>query len=409
MKKMILILLCAVMLAGCGTKNPPKNVTASTDAKAALCGVRAIWLSQYDMFEVFTDGSRQRGVEDYSARMERVLDNIAACGFNTVFLQVRPFGDSICRSEIYPTSYILTGAYGRESDYDAVKILLDAAKKRGISVHAWINPLRTVRDGDFEGMDDDYILKRWYDDAEARGKYLVRVGERWYLNPAYDEVRELIAAGAREILSLYDFDGIHIDDYFYPTHEEFFDISAYSAYVALGGELTLGDFRREMINLLVSKLYDAAHERDKLFGIAPSSVAESAYVYQFADVYLWCAEEGYADYICPQVYFGFEHESCPFDVLCDEWSRYARGSDVALIIGITAHKAYLGYDEGAGNGRYEWSETEDVLARCAEYALALEGCVGVSVFSYQYLYDPASGEPIEETSEEREAFIAVIN
>lgn len=411
MKRLLLLLLCATLLFGCTPKNKQdgNSIGVSADADCSeLMGVKAIWLSQYDMFEVYTDGAHQRGVEDYLSRMERVLDNIVACGFNTVFLQVRPFGDSLCRSKIYPASYILTGDYGIGASYDAVDMLLSAARERGLSVHAWINPLRTMGDGDFYKIADGYIIKKWYDDAEKRGKYIVRVGERWYLNPAYGEVRELIVSGAREILELYAFDGVHIDDYFYPTYEESFDAEAYADYISSGGELSIGDFRREAINLLVSGLYDAAHERGRIFGVAPSGVSESAYTYQFADVYLWCAEEGYVDYICPQVYFGFLHETCPFDVLCDEWSRYVRGSEVALIIGITAHKAYLGYDEDAGAGREEWTDHKDVLSRCVECARTLRGCVGVSVFSYQYLYDPVSGEEIAQTSKEREALAAVL-
>ena len=180
-------------------------------------------------------------------------------GFNTVFVQVRPFGDSFYPSEFYPPSSIVVGEYGEVFLYDPFEILVEAAHTAGLSVHAWINPLRLMTTEEIELISRDFAVRCWYDDANKRGKYLVLQGDgRWYLNPGYSEVCDLIVSGAREVVERYDVDGLHIDDYFYPTTAESYDRECFAEYSDSGGTLTLADFRRGAVSALVKELYDAA-------------------------------------------------------------------------------------------------------------------------------------------------------
>jgi uncharacterized lipoprotein YddW (UPF0748 family) len=128
----------------------------------------------------------------------------------------------------------------------------------------------------------------------------------------------------------------------------------------------------------------------------------------YADVAEWCSGEGYLDYLCPQVYFGFEHSTHAFDRVCNEFAELIKNDSIRLVIGMTLGKAESGYDPYAGEGEYEWRDNKDILRRSYLYARAMPECSGVSLFSYQYFFDPVSGEGNERTAEEREGLVALM-
>lgn len=372
--------------------------------------MKAIWLSQFDLKDIYLNGNTQRGEADFTARMAQVMDNVKAQGFNTIFLQVRPYADSMYPSEYYPMSAYVAGHLGSRVQYDPVKIIVQLAHDRALSIHAWINPLRGMTEEELLMVDAEYSIRRWYDDPQLRGRYIVLVNGRWYLNPAYDEAVDLICSGAEEALLMYDFDGLHMDDYFYPTTDTAFDSGAYADYQTSGGALDLADFRRNNINKLVHRLCEITHnsQSGRIFGISPAGNADTAYNTHYADVYQWCGEDGYVDYICPQVYFGLEHGSHDFVKVCYTYQAMIQTDSVDLIIGMTLGKAYSEEDPWAGAGKDEWKNNKNVLARCLQTTLELERCQGVAVFSYQYFYDPLTGSGIAQTEEERENFVPVL-
>ena len=202
---------------------PDHPETISTDWKA-------IWLSQFDMQPIYTNGNKQRDEADFRNRMVEVLDNVVSDGFNTVVLQLRPYADSIYPSDVYPPSKYAIGSYAGEFTYDPVAIIMELCKERNLSVHGWINPMRGMSEDEIKQVDDKYLIKQWYNDTAKKGDYIVFVNKNWYLNIAHPEVRQLICDGAAEILDKYEMDGIHMDDYFYPTTDPSFDQKAYTAY-----------------------------------------------------------------------------------------------------------------------------------------------------------------------------------
>lgn len=375
-----------------------------------MTDVKAMWLSQFDLNAVYTSGGKQREENDFRTRIGDILQNVVDNGFNTVFLQVRPNADSFYPSEYYPPSKYVVGSYANDFTYDPFEIVIQEARARGLSIHAWINPLRGMSDAEIQQIDSSYAIRQWYDDGALCGTYLVKSGSLWYLNPAYAEVRDLIVYGAREILQRYDVDGIHMDDYFYPTQEASFDSTAYTAYKNSGGKLSLADWRRENLSDLVSRLYRVTKQQraDALFGISPAGTLNKVYANQYADVHRWCGEPGFVDYILPQVYFGFEHATMPFDGVCNQWRDIIKTDYVDLLIGVTFGKASSKYDQWAGAGKNEWAEHTDILARSIIYTLTLDKCRGMSVFCYQYFYDPVTGIPNASTAAEREGFIAIL-
>jgi uncharacterized lipoprotein YddW (UPF0748 family) len=313
-------------------------------------------------------------------------------------------------SDYYPVSACVTGSYGTDVSYDPMEILIREAHELSLSVHAWINPMRCMKDSEIGSVSSNYLIRQWYEDSHMNGTRLVLSGGRYYLNPAYDEVRSLIVDGAREILTRYDVDGLQMDDYFYPSTDTSFDEIAYRSYKEAGGKLPLSDFRRQCMNKLVSQLYQTVKTTDKglVFGISPSGNMETVYTKEYADIYTWCAKEGYIDYICPQVYFGMEHQSYDFIKVCLQWQNILKNENVALIIGMTLGKAKSGVDQYAGSGKYEWTNNKDILLRCLEYTKELKRCSGIAYFSYQYFYNPVTGVSVSETQQERDNFIPLL-
>jgi uncharacterized lipoprotein YddW (UPF0748 family) len=376
---------------------------------------KAMWLSQFDMQNIYISGGRQRDEAGFKTCAKQIVKNIKNAGFNTVIVQVRPYADSMYPSEYYPMSSMAVGSYGREADYDPFAIILEAAHAEGLSVQAWINPMRAMLDGEISSVEKKYLIRQWYDDSATRGKYIVNVSGRWYLNPAYEEVRQLIINGAREILEKYEVDGLHMDDYFYPTGiDTSFDSAAYADYKKSGGRASLADWRREQLNKLVSGLWSAVkeHNEDLLFGISPAGTFTKVYENMYADIYEWCGKPGYIDYICPQAYFGFEHETYDYIKVVTTYQSMIKTDKVKLIIGLSFGKAKAGYsggeDQWAGTGRREWIENRDILVRELEYTKKLTKCTGVAVFCYQYFHEPVTGADVKETADERSLFVPLL-
>ncbi len=372
--------------------------------------MKAIWLSQFDMNGVYMDQGQQRPEGSYRELLSVVLNNVKNNGFNTVIVQVRPNADSMYPSEYYPPSQYVVGAYGNAMHYDPFAILIDEAHALGLSVHGWINPLRCMSVNHIDLIDEKTMIAQWYKNGDTHGKYIVSVGNYYYLNPAYEDVRNLIINGAKEIAQNYNVDGIHMDDYFYPTQESDFDQMAFNTYRESGGTLNQADFRRQELNTLVSGIYSAVKSVDAriMFGISPAGNINNVYDLQFADVYTWCSEDGYVDYICPQVYFGMEHGTHDFVKVCNIWKDIIKNPSIDLIIGMTLSKAESGFDQYAGSGQNEWKDNKDVLHRSLESTLDLERCKGISMFCYLYFYNPVTGVEAEATKQERDNFIPLL-
>lgn len=367
--------------------------------------MKALWISQFDLASVYAANKSQRSEESFTKLIKKILSNTVENGFNTVIVQARPYADSMYPSEVYPQSRFINGTYGKYCSYDPFAIIVEEAHALGLSVQGWINPMRCMTTTEIKSVGDEYKIKQFYNDSTKKGKYIVAVNSYYYLNPAYPEVRQLIVDGAKELMEHYELDGLHMDDYFYPTTESSFDTAARKEYNT--EKLTVKDFRREALNKLVSELYAAVKEvrPSALFGISPSGVMNTVYESHCADIYTWCKDDGYIDYICPQIYFGFEHATCPFDKTFDKWVDIIKNSNVKLYVGISLGKAKSKVDNYAGSGKNEWAEHDDIILRELQYLSETQKCDGVAFFCYQYFYNPSNGTLVSETEKERNNFI----
>lgn len=354
---------------------PPEipDVNVGTNSYRALNydEVKGVWISYLEL-----DGIASGSESSFRSSISDVYDNCVDFGINTVYVHVRSHGDAYYDSGLFPRTKYLGGSY------DPLPIMIDEAHKRGLSFQAWINPMRGCSVSDI-GRESGYPLYNWAG-GETR---LVTVNGYYYLNPAYDDVIELIAKGAAEIVANYDVDGLHIDDYFYPTTETWFDNAAYQA----SSYTSLSDFRFANCDRLVSALYKAVKNANNtaLFGVSPQGNYDNNYYYMYADVKKWCTNSGYLDYIMPQIYFGFNNENQPFETVLAKWDGIASGN-VPLIVGIGSYR--IGEEDSwAGDGRYEWQTDKKILARQVVSSQEAVAYGGICLYSYNSLFKPSSG------------------
>lgn len=338
---------------------------------------KAVWVSYLEFDRIM----RNADEAEFTKALNACFDNIAALDCNTVYFQVRVYGDAYYKSSLFPKGDRLTG------DYDPLEIAVKSAHDRGLSIHAWINPMRLMTDAQMKSYPESYKIGKWYNDPSVNGKYIVNSSGRWYLNPAYAETVSLICDGISEIVTAYNVDGIQIDDYFYPTTDPSFDSAAYAA---SGTSLSLEDWRRDNVTKMVKKMYETVHSANPkaLFGISPQGNTDNNYNELYADIYTWCSTSGCCDYICPQIYFGFDNAALPYAETVDKWDKLVTASDVKLVIGLAAYKSGT-EDKYAGAGSSEWINSTDILARQRDLTDIYNA--GYAFFRYDSLFlpDPA--------------------
>ncbi len=337
----------------------------------------AMWFSVMD----YADTLRDKTESEFRAIMRQRFENAASIGINTVYLHVRAYQDAYYDSALFPM-----GTYADpDIAFDPLEIMIEEAHRLSLSVHAWINPLRGPTTKAMEEMDSGYRVKQWYSDTKTNGTYLVLVNQYWWLNPAYPEVRQFIADGIAEIMTAYDVDGIHMDDYFYPTTDTSFDAAAFDK----SDISDLSAFRLAQTNAMVSLIYDTikSYDPDLIFSISPQGTLEGNYNSQYADVTTWGSEIGYCDVLIPQIYYGFENETAPFVDMVALWNETISCDAVSFVAGICTYK--LGCeDTWAGSGKTEWQENLDIPLREVEFLLELDGVDGVAIYDYDATFCP---------------------
>lgn len=366
MKKIFVLVLILFIFTSCGVSEELPEPEVQRDDK-----IRGVWIYYNELSMKEEKGGT---AESFEKKIDGIFSDCRQWGLNTVFVQIRPFADSFYPSEVFPWSEYLTGEQGKAVDYDPLQIMIDCAKEYGLSLHAWINPFRILHTPEFDKLSENHPAYRLAD-TDAIFKFDGGI----YFNPASLEAQKLILDGIREIAGNYDVDGIHIDDYFYPTTDEKIDKNQYEIYVKGGGKQSLKEWRVECINAFVSGMYRTvkAVKPDITVSISPAGNISNNYEKHFADVKLWCSQEGFCDVIIPQIYFGFNHKTLPFESCADQWAELRTSENIRLVCGIGAYKA-------ADPQTDEWGNT-DVVKRQAEYALKFSKYNGYCLFSYSSL------------------------
>lgn len=259
------------------------------------------------------------------------LNSLQKAGINAIIFQVRPEADALYASRLEPWSRFLTGVQGKEPEpyWDPMQFMIDECHKRGMEFHAWINPYRTKTT-----LKSELAPNHVYN---IRPEWFVTYGDQLYFDPALPESRRHICMVVSDIVSRYDVDAIHMDDYFYPYPIKGKDFPDDASFARFGGGFSnKGDWRRSNVNVLIKKLHETIREIKPWvkFGVSPFGIYRNEssdplgsktkglqnYDDLYADVLLW-AREGWIDYNIPQIYWHIGHPVADYETLVKWWAR----------------------------------------------------------------------------------------
>lgn len=275
-----------------------------------LRSLRGAWVTS--VFNLDWPTNRQASPATQQAELLRILDTLKATGFNTVFLQVRTGCDALYASAYEPWSYYLTGTEGQAPSpaWDPLQFAITAAHARGLELHAWVNPYR-ARTGSYTLAPQHIMLQQ--------PGWILTIGSNLVLNPGLPAVHQYLTTIMADITSRYAIDGLHFDDYFYPSAitTGLQDAGTYASHNPTGiGNIE--DWRRHNVNQLIAMVYDTVQyinrqqQRNVIFGVSPFGIwksgvptgisGQSSYSALYCDPIAWM-QQGKVDYVAPQLYW----------------------------------------------------------------------------------------------------------
>lgn len=390
----VIAMLSVICISSFTREKPPKkqndiNNIAALSSKATADTpesdeeMRGVWVSYMELSMENESSKTQKAFED---KFTEIAQKCREGGFNTLIVQVRPFCDALYKSSYFPWSHILTGTQGENPQYDALQIMCDICKENNLKIHAWINPYRVSSNETPKKLSDNnpYI---------KNSKIGIKTDNGIFLDPSNETAQQLISDGVKEIAENYDVDGIQFDDYFYPTEDESFDKKQYEAYIEKYGKensMSLDNWRTQNVNTLICKVYRTIKSVDSSveFGISPQgNIGNNDGLY--ADVKSWCTCKGFADYICPQIYFSLENPALTFEDCLDSWTSLDFDENVKLYVGLGGYKA--------GNGEYDeetWLLSDSILADEYDILCNNKSVRGFMLYSYNSLEDDTAKKEI---------------
>ncbi len=347
---------------------------------------RAVWVAT--VFNIDWPSKPGLSADDQKQEIIDMLNNIQKWNMNAIIIQVKPSSDAFYKSKLSPWSKYLTGKQGVDPGYDPLASIIKEAHKRNIEVHAWFNPFRlSAGSSSWSSLSSDNIAYKHPD-------WVVRYAEQLYLNPGVPEVSDYVVESIMEVVKNYNIDGIHLDDYFYPYkvgNQEYPDSKEYARY---GIEFSSkADWRRNNIDKFVEKLHDniKSENKDIDFGISPFGVwrnestdargsktkALQNYDDLYADILGWM-ENGWIDYVAPQLYWQRGHPLADYTTLVNWWDNVAKETKTKLYIGLAADRVNA------------WKESDELIQQ-VNYNRTFPEIKGNIFFSYKSLLTNPKG------------------
>jgi uncharacterized lipoprotein YddW (UPF0748 family) len=291
---------------------------------------RGVWIATVSNIDWPAAGNFN--VDNQKAEFIRILDLHRSNGMNAVIAQIRPATDAFYPSQYEPWSEWLTGRQGQPPSpyYDPLEFMITETHKRGMEFHAWMNPYRAEFSIGRSSIAPTHVTR-------VKPQWFVQYGGKRYFDPAHKEVQEFVTNVVRDVVSRYDVDAIHFDDYFYPYPVARVEFPDESSYRRSGTRLSKFDWRRSNVDSIIVKLSAAIKQekRHVKFGISPFGVwrnadkdprgsnttgALSNYDDLYANILLWL-EKGWIDYVAPQLYWEIGHKIAPFEHLLNWWAN----------------------------------------------------------------------------------------
>ncbi len=325
----------ALLVAACTSVIPPSTNLDSPVPPAAPREFRALWIATVANI----DWPSRTGLSTAEQQQEirKVVATAKRLKMNALILQVRPAADALYTSSTEPWSEYLSGVQGQAPQpfYDPLTLWISEAHANGLELHAWFNPYRARHSAAKSLPAANHLIN-------TRPEWVKSYGDQRWIDPGEADAAKRLIDVVRDVVRRYDVDGVHIDDYFYPypvkaaadqPDVDFPDDPSWKRYIATGGKLTRADWRRDNINRLVQLMNAAVHAEKAWvkFGISPFGLPRgdrrpegitgfSQYDKLFADVELWW-NQGWLDYLAPQLYWPIAQTAQSFPVLLDYWSR----------------------------------------------------------------------------------------
>lgn len=305
---------------------------------------RGVWIATVDNIDWPTKGDYNSNSQ--KASFIKMLDMHQRNGINALVVQIRPCTDAFYPSPYEPWSQWLTGIQGQPPSpyYDPLAFMISETHKRGMVFHAWLNPYRAEFNLTNPSLSATHITK-------VHPEWFLVYGDKRYFDPGNKEAQQYVTQVVSDVVSRYDVDAIHFDDYFYPYRipgKEFPDEATFRKY---GAGLTKDDWRRSNTDSIISKLSATIKKENKKcqFGISPFGVwrnqdkdpidgsrtigAQTNYDDLYANILLWL-KKGWIDYVAPQLYWEFGHRIAPYEVLLSWWSNHTYGKHCYVGMGI---------------------------------------------------------------------------
>jgi uncharacterized lipoprotein YddW (UPF0748 family) len=339
------IFLCAFFVSGAQDTVAVATTRIDTVSRAASPAYefRGVWMASVDNIDWPARG--EHNVDSQQIDFRRQLDLHKANGMNAVIVQIRPAADAFYPSPYEPWSQWLTGEQGRAPMplWDPVKFGIDEAHKRGMEYHAWLNPYRATFNIAKSSISSSHITKQ-------HPEWFLDYGGTRYFDPGNPEARQWVVTVVADIVTRYDIDAVHMDDYFYPYRiagKEFPDSASFRLY---GNGMEKGAWRRsntDTIITAIARAIKAARPWVK-FGISPFGVwrnlsqdpdgsatqaGQTNYDDLYADILLWL-KMGWIDYVTPQIYWEIGHPRAEYATLVEWWARHGYGRHIYVGQGI---------------------------------------------------------------------------
>lgn len=331
-------------------------------------------------------------VEKQKQEILKWLEITKKYNLNAIFLQVRPCSDAFYKSDLEPWSEYLNGQSGKAPApfYDPLTFWIDEAHKRGIELHAWINPFRASMAIDDKLSENHPINQHpeWF--IEYNNKHQYDAG-----NPS---CRKHITYIVKDLISRYKIDGIHMDDYFYPYPNAgipFNDSTSFAKYNPLNID-DIHDWRRYNVDKTIASI-DSIINKSRphiAFGISPFGVWRNKeddangsetragitnYDHLYADILKWM-NEGLIDYVVPQLYWSTEHTVANFNTLSKWWSKHSKNTPLVIGHGLYRVNKYDGI----------WKDSTQILDQIRITRDSTQA-IGSAFFSIKHLTRDLSG------------------
>ena len=279
-----------------------------------------------------------------------ILEMYKRIGINAVFFQLRPAADTFFPSQFEPWSEWLTGKQGKAPDpyYDPLEFMITETHKRGMEFHAWFNPFRAIANIETADVCPEHITNK-------KPEWFFTYGINVYFNTGIPEVQDYVIKVITDVVTRYDIDGVHFDDYFYPYPErddnkKLIPVPDSKTFEKYGRDFSsIADWRRNNLNSFIK---NTSIEIKKIkpyikFGIAPSGIWRNKgtdpkgsatrgfehYDYLYADVLKWLKDK-YIDYVAPQIYWNIGNSHADYKTLIDWWSQNTYGRHLYIGQGI---------------------------------------------------------------------------